>query len=1318
MYSRPRCLTNKRTSKRISVALCMLMALAPSAPINAQDTVTGAFQGQVTDSRTTSPVGNATVRFINQVSRVPLVKRTGADGQFYAGLLQPGQYTIEVSASGYKPLAFEQRLVATRQNTVQPLPVRLEPALVAQAPEAPRPETPQPAAPTPAPPDPKPAPTPIKPITDRVDIVGEISSTDGRRGGAFSEEEVATLPLGGATFTRSFDELALLLPGVALPPQTQGGVAGPGVGPGVGSAGQFAINGLRSRANNFTVDGSDNNDEDIGVRRQGFFALVPQPIETIREYQIITHLAPAQFGRNLGAQVNAVSKSGGDSFHGTLYGFLNTSHLNAREVFDTANGSAVTSLKSGNRDVIAGSNFAFVGPNLPDPDNPRFLQGQFIPTDGAPITVRNESGEKDSLTFGQIGAAFGGRFPRFGEGGPVTYSNAFYFISAERQIQNASREANFAVPTVAERGAFNTGSTGIVSDPFGASPCSAQNRASCRRLYPTTGDGDLIFSLFPFPNNPRGVYGDNTFTRALPAWARGSVVSGKVDGNFKINERQQNITARYNFTDDERVLPVTGGAIFSSLRPEVRTQNVSVYLNSDLSGPLSTIPVFNQVRISYGRTRLNFKEERDRIYQSPSIDFPNTPFLLNRQLLVNSTLPPTTGSPNPGSVYYSLPLAATGRPLTVEEFLGPVGQVVIAGFSPVGVDVFNFPQRRVNNTYQIADTLSLRVAGHSIALGADIRRTELNSELPRNARPLFTFNGAPRLTSSPPAFLRPVELAAAGAASGIFLTLAQSDAAINLRYYQHNFFAQDEWRPARRPNLSFTYGLRYEYNSPPREQNRRIENTFNSSQLSQVPGLSRFIDGRSRIYDADRNNFAPRFGFAYSPELLGVGRKTVFRAGYGLFYDQILGAVVSQSRNVFPTFITLNTAGGAINVASRDRFELFNPANSNVICEDNGPKIPYVKPGTVNQLNAPLACVIGVNNQRRGGYGVTLPARDLDTPKAHHYSFSVEQQLGLNMAASIAYVGTLGRNLLRFTTPNLGPNVILDPRTLVVAPDNFVPIFTGNTLSPGYGPGRDPSRNYRPAAIDGATGVGAVNLFVTDAESRYDSLQLQLRGRLRQAAQYQVNYTFSKVTDDVSDVFDLAGAPALPQNSFSFAGEKAPANFDARHRVSYTFIYGLPSFANYGGAVRTLLGGLQLASIGHFQTGQPFTVNTIFDINLDGNLTDRLNTSAGITETGLRRQPLRVTGDTSGFLARPGADGQVSRNTFRAAYFLLANLAVIKDFTFNEEQRVTFRAEFFNFPNFANYGIPVRYLEAPAFGQATDTTTPGRRIQFALKYAF
>jgi hypothetical protein len=232
--------------------------------------------------------------------------------------------------------------------------------------------------------------------------------------------------------------------------------------------------------------------------------------------------------------------------------------------------------------------------------------------------------------------------------------------------------------------------------------------------------------------------------------------------------------------------------------------------------------------------------------------------------------------------------------------------------------------------------------------------------------------------------------------------------------------------------------------------------------------------------------------------------------------------------------------------------------------------------------------------------------------------------------------------------------------------------------------------------------------------------------------QYQLAYTFSKAIDDVSDVFDLAGASALPQRSCTplepacdYRSERGLANFDTRHRFSYNFIYSFPDFRNSDRALRLLLGGWGLAGAGEFQSGQPFTVNSIYDANLDGNLTDRLNR---LSESGLirltdnRRQPLlRMTDDPAllaALLAPVGGEGDEGRNTFRAGNYLLLNLALIKQFTIAEDQQLIFRAEFFNFINRANFGVPVRLLEAPGFGSATETVTPGRRIQFALKYLF
>ncbi|HEX9918506.1 MAG TPA: carboxypeptidase-like regulatory domain-containing protein [Pyrinomonadaceae bacterium] len=1238
----------------------LLGLLAPGGmtvlPVHAQDTVTGAFEGMVTNSVTGEIIAGASVQIINQQTGQVIPKTSDTRGRFYQGLLSPGIYLIRVSATGYQTREVRQRLFITRTGEVVPVPVALDPTPAVA-----------PASPTPTPP----------PQTELdTDVRARVNASDARQGGAFTEEEVSTLPLGSSTFTRTFDELTLLLPGVAPPPQTLGSVAGPGIGAGVGSAGQFSVNGLRSRANNFTVDGSDNNDEDIGVRRQGFFSLVPQPIESIKEYQAITLLAPAQFGRNIGAQVNAVSKSGGSEHHGTVYGFLNTSQLNARNVFDTANGNGAFALRAGNNQPVL--------------------------LDGRPLTVRNESGGEDSFTLGQAG---------FVLGGPLKRERIFYFISAEGTRANATREESFAVPTVEQRGFGGTGATGL--------PLGLLDPNEPFRSFPTSVDGDAIFSLFPFPNNPLGIYGANTFTQALPSGGRGVIASFKIDGNFKLGGRGQTVTERYNFTEDSRFIPVTGGAIFSTLKPRVRTQNNSFYLNSELSRPDSARPIFNQLRLSYGRTSLNFAEVRDTTFQVPSSRLPNVPFLLNAPYIVNGTLPDTPFTPNTGPVIYG----STG--FTTEDELGPVGQVSIAGFSPLGVDVFNFPQQRVNNTYQIADTLTLRAGAHSLAFGTDIRRTELNSDLPRNARPLITFNGAPNITidndgevRAEGGFINAVDLAAAGAASGFFQTLATRESDIGLRLYQYNFFGQDTWRI--RQNLSLSFGLRYEYNSPPGERQRRIENSFDAPELSEVPGLRDFIGGRRRIFEPDRSNFAPRFGIAYAPNLFGGDRLTIFRAGYGVFYDQILGAVVSQSRNVYPNFLTVNFSGGLGNFIGGQgggddgnrglgQLQLLNPSD---------PRLGIVQPGTLNRINPQLTTaelvnainrlVTGEEEPTSSIFGATLPARILKSPRAHHYTFSVEQQLSRDTVLSVAYVGTRGQNLLRFSTPNLGLNSILIPLDFRVSQeddpeDGVQPLVFGLSLAPEGG---RPNPN-----------AGFISRFETTARSRYDSLQLQLRGRLRRRLQYQAAYTFGKVLDDVSDVFDLAGASALPQDSRNLDAERGPANFDVRHRFAYNFVYDLPDAR--GRLARFIFRDLQLAGTGSYQTGQPFTVNSIYDVNLDGNLTDRLNTTAGLERTGDRRRPLRLTtNDPSTLLAPVGENGAIGRNTFRAGGILDLNLALVKRFRVREGRDILFRVDAFNFINRANYGIPVRFLEAPGFGQATSTATPMRRFQFALKYSF
>ena len=360
-------------------------------------------------------------------------------------------------------------------------------------------------------------------------LTRRLNTVNATRDGNFGRGTIATLPLPGI---RTVESLAFLLPGVAPPPQTLSQTPGPGIGSGVGTSGQFAVNGLRSRANNFTIDGSDNNDEDIGVRRQGFTTLLSQSVESVQEIYIATLLPTPQFGRNLGAQVNLISRSGTLSYHGALYGFFTNDRLKARDFFDLTNDDISSFLLRRTSD-----------------------NAEAIIFNDQPLAPPNPVGGKDAYLRRQVGFVLGGPVgkqepPQIGNDGISIKNKLLFFTSFEHQAINADKESHFAVPDIASRGLFGRGDRGLDRSLF--------NPQEQGPLYPASVVGSAAFSFYPFPNNPRGPYGKNTFTQILPADARGSVFSARLDRTLSSGKRTDNafrnsqtLTGRYNFTDDD-----------------------------------------------------------------------------------------------------------------------------------------------------------------------------------------------------------------------------------------------------------------------------------------------------------------------------------------------------------------------------------------------------------------------------------------------------------------------------------------------------------------------------------------------------------------------------------------------------------------------------------------------------------------------------------------------------------------------------------------------------------------------------------------------
>lgn len=1116
-----------------------------------------------------------------------------------------------------------------------------------------------------------------------------------------------SLPLPG---WRSPDSLALLLPGVAPAPLAVDGQI-PAIAPGIGSAGQFSINGLRGQDSSFLNDGSDNNDEDLGVRRQGVIAPFPQPIESLAEFTVVKAFANATYGRGIAGFLDTRSEFAGMRYHGSAWEFATGEPLEATNFFDVKN-SAYPAGQSQQQLPITSDGTLTGQPVMFD------VAGSAVPL---PFQVQNGSGFQANPTAqnDQSLHSQGGFFLN-GPLGPLGRHGTMFAISYERRTQRQAEKENFVLPTAVQRQICNPSQLDCPSYVFRGGT-----------VYPVSFRGDALWSLFPFPNNPLGPFGANTYTEELRADGDGNVYMGEVEQQIK---KIAWLLLRYNGSNERSIVPETGEALFSSVKPYVFTQNAALIFASTFGSAWT-----NTARASYGDSRAHFDEVRDPYLspESPGVGFSaGTPFLLNTPLLLNSS-PGTSQSPqytvaastdgiamlnaNSGVCVETVTGSCAGTVWSDQVDIATLGQISVSGFSPVGADVYNFPQQRANYTFQLADTLTAILGGQQFAFGFDLRQVALNSIVAANYRPTADYHGledygpgcstAPCLGAAPLALNATTAVSLAEAqASQTFAVVPSGQSpnyALRLRALQAEFFFQDEFTLAEKFHV--VAGLRFQKANLPQDtgyfaaafnqQDRQslIDDASNACAMNANPNNTAAICSLGNVlnqllpsslasaFDPNPYGLDARLGFAWN---VSSDKRTILRGGFGTYTGQFAAIIAEESRNAFPSFLSFS---GGINTSLGRSYAGGIGAVDGVIYAPNA-----------IQALAGIANDIGSNSILAG---ITYPGAPRH-PSSIQQNLTFQRQFGNDSVFTISYVGTEGRHLLDVSTPLGGLSRSFENTN--ASAGNLICVSLCNFPLPGGSNGFF----EQPIQYQGMSTpwiIGA-KVYGTAASSSYNSLQAGITKHVSTWFQATSGLTWSHAIDNASDYTNLAGSFAFPQNSVN-PSERGPSNFDVRFRSVTHFLIESPRVSNW------LIRDWLLSGILTFQSGQPYTINTSIDVNEEGNATERLNNLSCLVRSSSSRVQWQVS-NSSSCLSAPGQDGSVGRNSFRGWAFSDVDFALGRSIPVRAGQAIQLRAEAYNSLNHPNFGIPNRILESPAFGKAMTSVAPPRTIQFAARYTF
>jgi hypothetical protein len=1284
--------------------ICLVVAVSLLLPtlLSAQG-ASGRILGRVADP-TGAVLSAAKVTLLNEATGISRDATTSDSGDYSFVEVAPGTYTVQFELTGFKKNV--QKGVIVDVNQVVTLNSTLQ----------------------------------IGGSQETVEVTSEapqVDTTSTQLGAVINDRSVNELPLN----TRDTYQFLQLQPGV----QSQLGSSG-SLFAGSDDPGSVSVNGGRTRANNFSVNGGDANDQFVNTP-----TIEPTP-DAVEEFRVITNTFDAEYGRNSGSVVNVITKSGGNAFHGNLYEYFRNTILDSR--------------------------------GYPDTTKPQLNQNQFGGTFGGPI--------KKDRTFFFL--SYEARRIRDGQPG---------------QLLNVPTGTPGAAPTGEFSGDFSTQTPfagGIQPGGFianvldGRKGCDTALGYTVASLGPDPDgltDWSSVFPSGKIPTACQDPVAANLLQQFVPVANIGSnqnqVVPVGTDNqdqftvrvDHKINDHQ-NFTAYYYFNDTRDFLPydnfeAAGANVpgFGNLN-DLRNQQWNLTHTWTINNAL-----VNEAHFTYMREgELGYIKPQTTGSVTATCTGAASTFCFTGTSDSSAISSEFGTAPNLG-ITPGLPPTLTGVPY-----------VNISGGASFGNNFEGFlPQ--VGNSFQWSDELTWVKGNHTFKFGVDVRRMRFDQYY------YFDLNGEFTFDNSGPNGIIPAD----GDAYAEFL-LGLADAYTqgsgqreDVRSTAAYPFAQDSWKI--KPNLTLNYGLRWEYSPPLTDISGHVE-TFRPGQNSTVypcgittsanywetltpnpvpnpnctntgaeptglvvPGDPGVPAGMTSTY---YKSFAPRVGIAYSPnftsgalgKLFGSNGKTSIRAGWGLFYNPIEELVLAQF-GAEPPF------GGSSSLS--DVF--FNT--------------PFVNQGEYTAPN-PFGGIITPTKGKPTDLSLFRPILlygefepNLRSQYTTQYNLTIQRELSNSTMLQVGYVGSQGHRLLATHDINpSNPQSCLDIATLagmnsatqtfvssygsqatcgptaedaqwsVMLPAGFkfhmpngsIVTGTGQTLNlVGLRPYSSPNCNSTLPALTPGTGcpVDGVPVFTdifaedTIANSNYNALEMMLQKRFSHGLQFQAAYTFSKSIDDGS-TFEETLDP------FNYRASRALSLFNSAQRFVVSYDWELP-IRKYSGFAGRVLDDWEVSGITQFQSGFPIRLNTEDDTELINSLfflgTEAPSLVAPFTKLDPRKTYTNLGLSTPGYWFNPndfataatpngapvpplGSFNNGTQRTICCGPGLIDwDFSVHKKIPLSETKYLQFRAEIFNVFNHTNYSNPDGgFSDGPtSFGKISTAGDP-RLLQFALKFFF